>query len=79
MVIDGGKFLTFILGQEIYGLPIKKAKEIIGMMEVTHIPKTQRSISRESLIYGARLFLSLICVYGLEWRKKNIQTVLVSS
>jgi purine-binding chemotaxis protein CheW len=44
MGIDGGKFLTFVLGQEIYGLPIKKAKEIIGMMEVTHIPKTQNYI-----------------------------------
>jgi purine-binding chemotaxis protein CheW len=41
MVIEGNKFLTFLLGQEIYGLPIKKAKEIIGMMEITHIPKTQ--------------------------------------
>jgi purine-binding chemotaxis protein CheW len=41
MTIDGNKFLTFLLGQEIYGLPIKKAKEIIGMMEITHIPKTQ--------------------------------------
>lgn len=41
MAIDGGKFLTFVLGEEIYGLPIKKAKEIIGMMEVAHIPKTQ--------------------------------------
>jgi purine-binding chemotaxis protein CheW len=41
MEMHGGKFLTFLLGQEIYGLPIKKAKEIIGMMEITHIPKTQ--------------------------------------
>jgi purine-binding chemotaxis protein CheW len=41
MEIQGGKFLTFLLGEEIYGIPIKKAKEIIGMMAVTHIPKMQ--------------------------------------
>lgn len=41
MEMQGSKFLTFLLGEEIYGLPIKKVKEIIGMMEITHIPKTQ--------------------------------------
>jgi purine-binding chemotaxis protein CheW len=44
MLIDGGKFLTFYLDQELYGLPIKKAREIIGLMEITHIPKTQNYI-----------------------------------
>ena len=41
MEIQGGKFLTFQLGKEIYGIPIKKAKEIIGVMAITHIPRTQ--------------------------------------
>ncbi len=41
MEIQGGKFLTFQLGKEIYGIPIKKAKEIIGVMTITHIPRTQ--------------------------------------
>lgn len=44
MVIEGGKFLTFLLDQEIYGIPIKKAREIIGVMEITHIPKTKNYI-----------------------------------
>jgi purine-binding chemotaxis protein CheW len=33
------KFLTFLLDQETYGIPILDVKEIIGMMEITHIPK----------------------------------------
>ncbi len=37
MEILGGKFLTFLLGQEIYGIPIEKVKEIVGMVEI--IPK----------------------------------------
>lgn len=44
MVIEGGKFLTFLLDQEIYGIPIKKAREIIGVMEITHIPRTKNYI-----------------------------------
>jgi purine-binding chemotaxis protein CheW len=39
--LEGGKYLTFALDQEIYGIPIKTAKEIIGMQEVTRIPKTK--------------------------------------
>jgi purine-binding chemotaxis protein CheW len=44
MAIEGGKFLTFLLDQEIYGIAIKKAREIIGLMEITHIPKTKSYI-----------------------------------
>jgi purine-binding chemotaxis protein CheW len=38
--IQDGKHLTFSLGNEEYGLPILKVKEIIGMMEITHVPQT---------------------------------------
>ncbi|MCP4254594.1 MAG: chemotaxis protein CheW [Candidatus Scalindua sp.] len=35
-----GKFLTFVLGDEIYGIEILKAREIIGLMEITTVPQT---------------------------------------
>src|SRR6188508_528749 len=35
-----GKYLTFNLGREIYGIEILKVQEIIGMMTVTRVPKT---------------------------------------
>ena len=35
-----GKYLTFQLGDEVYGLGILKVQEIIGMMLVTCIPRT---------------------------------------
>ena len=41
MKIQGGKFLSFLLGKEVHGIPIGQAKEIIGMMEMTYIPKVQ--------------------------------------
>jgi len=35
-----GKYLTFELKGEIYGLEILKVQEIIGLMNVTRVPKT---------------------------------------
>lgn len=36
---DGGKFLTFFLGEEEYAIEILKVQEIIGLMKITPVPK----------------------------------------
>ncbi len=36
----GGKFLTFFLGGEEYGIEILRVQEIIGMMPITSVPGT---------------------------------------
>lgn len=36
----GGKFLTFFLGREEYGIEILKVHEIIGLMPITRVPRT---------------------------------------
>ena len=36
----GGKYLTFALGKEEFGLQILKVREIIGYMDITAIPRT---------------------------------------
>src|SRR5258706_7893143 len=36
----GGKYLTFALGREEYGLEILKVREIIGYMDITVVPRT---------------------------------------
>ena len=40
-VVDakGGKFLTFFLDEEEYGLEILKVQEIIGLMSITRVPR----------------------------------------
>jgi len=38
--IKTGKYLTFTLENEEYGIGILKAKEIIGMMAITSVPRT---------------------------------------
>jgi purine-binding chemotaxis protein CheW len=38
--LQGGKFLTFFLSGEEYGLEILKVHEIMGMLPVTRVPRT---------------------------------------
>ncbi|MBW1784475.1 MAG: purine-binding chemotaxis protein CheW [Deltaproteobacteria bacterium] len=40
MGANEGKYLTFTLAKEAYGIGILKIKEIIGMMPVTSVPQT---------------------------------------
>jgi len=37
--VSGGKYLTFVLGREEYGLPVLKVREIIKVMDITHVPQ----------------------------------------
>jgi purine-binding chemotaxis protein CheW len=39
-----GKYLTFALGPEEYGLEILKVREIIGYMEITAVPQTPQYV-----------------------------------
>ena len=39
-----GKYLTFALAEEEYGLPVLKVREIIKMMDVTSVPQVPRHI-----------------------------------
>jgi purine-binding chemotaxis protein CheW len=40
----GGKYLTFALGPEEYGLEILKVREIIGYMDITAVPQTPQHV-----------------------------------
>jgi purine-binding chemotaxis protein CheW len=42
--VSGGKFLTFYLAGEEYGIEILKVHEIIGMMPITKVPRTPNFI-----------------------------------
>ncbi|MBC7765359.1 MAG: purine-binding chemotaxis protein CheW, partial [Hyphomonadaceae bacterium] len=44
MAVQSGKFLTFALGDEEYGIPIQSVKEINGILEITNIPKMPKFI-----------------------------------
>ena len=38
--VTEGKFLTFVLNDEVYGIEILKVREIIGLMDITNVPQT---------------------------------------
>jgi purine-binding chemotaxis protein CheW len=40
VLFESGKYLTFTLAEEEYGIGILKVKEIIGMMPITSVPRT---------------------------------------
>jgi purine-binding chemotaxis protein CheW len=44
ITIKTGKYLTFSLAEEEYGIGILKVKEIIGMMPITTVPRTPKFI-----------------------------------
>lgn len=44
MKAEEGKYLTFSLKNEHYGIPIGTVKEIIAMLPITAVPKTQNFI-----------------------------------
>jgi len=48
-----GKYLTFALAGEEYGIAILKVKEIIGLMPITTVPRPQ-VMSRASSTSGGR-------------------------
>lgn len=39
-----GKFLTFVLAAESYGVEILKVREIIGMLPITRVPRTPEHV-----------------------------------
>lgn len=39
-----GKYLTFQLGNEHYGVEILKVQEIMGMLPITHVPKSPEAV-----------------------------------
>ena len=39
-----GKYLTFVLGKEEYGIQILKVREIMGLQEITAVPQTPAHI-----------------------------------
>jgi purine-binding chemotaxis protein CheW len=62
-----GKYLTFSMAEEEYGIGILKVKEIIGMMAVTMIPQTPPYIKGVINLRGKIIpVVSLRLKFGLE-------------
>ncbi|MFP4016265.1 MAG: chemotaxis protein CheW [Halanaerobiales bacterium] len=67
MELQEGKYLTFSLGKEEYGIPILKVKEIIGMMDITEVPKSPEFVKGVINLRGKIIpLMDLRLKFGLE-------------
>lgn len=73
-----GKYMTFKLAEEEYGLEILKVREIIGLMEITRVPKTRRFIRGVINLRGKVIpVIDVRLKFGMEETQATDQTVII--
>ena len=72
------KLLTFSLGSEGYGVSILKVKEIIGMMDITPVPKTPEFIKGVINLRGKIIpVMDLRTKFGMEPQEYDERTCII--
>jgi purine-binding chemotaxis protein CheW len=74
----GGKYLTFALGKEEYGLQILKVREIIGWLEITALPRTPTYVKGVVNLRGQVIVVAdLRTKFGMEAAQRTDQTCII--
>jgi purine-binding chemotaxis protein CheW len=74
----GGKYLTFALGNEEYGLQILKVREIIGFMEITAVPRTPTHVRGVINLRGQVIsVVDLRAKFDMPSRERTEQTCII--
>jgi purine-binding chemotaxis protein CheW len=73
-----GKYLTFALGSEEYGLEIIKVREIIGYVDVTAVPQTPHYVRGVINLRGQVIpVVDLRATFGMETTEVTEQTCII--
>lgn len=73
-----GKYLTFALGSEEYGLEIMKVREIIGYVEVTAVPQTPEYVMGVINLRGQVIpVVDLRAKFGMEAAERTDATCII--
>ena len=73
-----GKYLTFALGREEYGLEILKVREIIGFMEITSVPQVPLHVKGVINLRGQVIpVIDLRTQFGMEEVEVTEQTCII--
>ena len=73
-----GKYLTFALGHEEYGIGILKVREIIGLMEITAVPQTPNFVKGVINLRGRVIpVLELRTKFGMSPQEYNDRTCII--
>jgi purine-binding chemotaxis protein CheW len=74
----GGKYLSFLLDNEEYGLEILKVREIIGYMDITSVPRTPEHVLGVINLRGQVIpVIDLRLKFGLEKVDVTSQTCII--
>jgi purine-binding chemotaxis protein CheW len=74
----GGKYLTFMLDDEEYGIEILKVREIIGIMDITKVPQTPGFVEGVINLRGKVIpVIDLRTKFGLSRAEYNDQTCII--
>lgn len=74
----GGKYLTFALGREEYGLEILKVREIIGYMDITAVPRTPSYVKGVINLRGQVIsVVDLRAKFAMESAAKTEETCII--
>ena len=80
LIASGGKYLTFQLAKESYGIEILKVREIIGLIDITAVPQTAAYIRGVINLRGKIIpVLDLRRKFGLEEAEFTKQTCIVTT
>lgn len=78
MAEDYQKLLTFSLGSEGYGISILKVKEIIGMMDITPVPRTPEFIKGVINLRGKIIpVMDLRVKFGMDAQEYDERTCII--
>lgn len=76
--LGGGKFLTFLMANEKYGLEILKVREIIGIMDVTPVPTTPAFVRGVINLRGKVIpVVDLRLKFGMEAKQDTQRTCII--
>ncbi|MBM4278787.1 MAG: purine-binding chemotaxis protein CheW [Deltaproteobacteria bacterium] len=76
--LEGGKFLTFLMANEKYGLEILKVREIIGIMDVTSVPTTPAFVRGVINLRGKVIpVVDLRLKFGIEAKENTQRTCII--
>jgi len=76
--LEGGKFLTFLVANEKYGLEILKVREIIEMMDVTSVPTTPAFVRGVINLRGKVIpVVDLRLKFGMEAKENTQRTCII--
>ncbi|RMF93060.1 MAG: chemotaxis protein CheW [Candidatus Schekmanbacteria bacterium] len=74
----GGKFLTFFLGKEEYGLPILTVQEIIALLPITPVPRTPNYFKGLTNLRGKIIpVMDLRLKFGMEELEPTDETCII--